>query len=233
MPNNVANLVIAFEEIMKVIMTVFEGEQETVLASLRNGRMPASPFAGRHLIHEFEAEGSRLNDRVSVTYGKWATDTMARLRLVSPNAEVQFGLTSEYARSFRPYLDGLTQHRWVDEGMLAAFVGRDLWAKGETAQSPAHFRALCRQAFNDIKRRGGLSDWTEEVRGKGRLRTRRYHYTPNSLLDGGDARDEGLEGQVSKLRGSAGKSANGEACRNGPTSSPRGSQLVLELPREV
>ncbi len=176
--NNVANLVICFEEIMKVTMTVFEGDQDAVLETLKGGRLPSGAFAGRHLIHEFEAEGARLNDRVSVTYGKWATDSMARLRLVSLNADVQFGLTSDYAKSFWPYIDGLTQHRWIDESMLCALVGRDLWAEPETAQSRAHFRALCRKAFDDMKTAGGLTTWEEEVRGKGRQKTRRYHYVP-------------------------------------------------------
>ena len=202
--NNVANLVICFEEIMKVTMTVFEGEQEHVLRALKEGKLPHSPFAGKHLLHEFEAEGAKLDDRVTVTYGKWATDSMARLRLVSLNADVQFRLQSDYAKSFWPYIDSMTKHRWVDEDMLAALIGRDLWAEGETAQARAHFRALCRKAFDDMVDAGGLTEWSEEVRGKGRTKSRRYHYVPADLgkqgaLDLGDVEGsvgEPIEGAI-------------------------------------
>lgn len=179
--NNVANLVLTFEELMQVTMTVYEGSQERILPELEAGRRPDTPLQGKHLIHEFTASGTRLDSAVRVVYGKWVTDNMARLRLVSLNADVQFALKSDYAKSFWPYLDSLTQHRWVDEAMLAALVGRDLWAESETSATRRDFRANCRKAFNDMQRAGGLAGWREEVTGRGRTKGRRYHYEPAEL----------------------------------------------------
>ena len=179
--NNVANLVLTFEELMQVTMTVYEGAQERVLPELEAGRRPDTPLQGKHLIHEFSAEGTRLDSAVRVIYGKWVTDNMARLRLVSLNADVQFTLKSDYAKSFWPYIDSMTQHTWVDEKMLAALVGRDLWSEDETSATRRDFRANCRKAFNDMVRAGGLASWREEVTGRGRLKGRRYHYVPAEL----------------------------------------------------
>lgn len=179
--NNVANLVLTFEELMQVTMTVYEGPQERILPELEAGRRPDTPLQGKHLIHEFTASGTRLDSAVRVVYGKWVTDNMARLRLVSLNADVQFALKSDYAKSFWPYLDSLTQHRWVDEAMLAALVGRDLWAESETSATRRDFRANCRKAFNDMQGAGGLAGWREEVTGRGRTKGRRYHYEPAEL----------------------------------------------------
>ena len=97
-------------------------------------------------------------------------------KLVSLNADVQFELTSDYAKSFWPYIDSLSQHTWVDEEMLAHLIGRDLWGPGESSQSRAEFRKLCRKAFDDMVRAGGLMSWRVEIKGAGRKKSHRYHH---------------------------------------------------------
>ena len=179
--NNVASLVLTFEELMQVTMTVYEGPQERILPELEAGRRPDTALQGKHLIHEFAASGTKLDSAVRVVYGKWVTDNMARLRLVSLNADVQFALKSDYAKSFWPYIDSMTRHTWVDERMLAALVGRDLWCERETSGTRRDFRAACRKAFNDMTASGGLAAWREEVTGHGRTKGRRYHYVPAEL----------------------------------------------------
>ncbi len=179
--NNVANLVLTFEELMMVALTIFEGDEDKILDALGQGRVPDTPLSGRHLIHEFEAEGTRLDSQVRVVYGKWVTDNMQRLRLVSLNADVQFALKSDYAKSFWPYIDSMNNHHFVDESVLAALVGRDLFGDGETSATRRDFRANCRKAFDDMVRAGGLSRWRDEVTGRGRTKGRRYHYAAAEL----------------------------------------------------
>lgn len=174
--NNIASLVLAFEEIMQVTFTVYEGKQDKILHSLKNGNVPDTPFQGKHLLHEFSAAGAHLDDEVQIIYGRWATESMAQLRLVSLNADVQFALKSDYAKCFWPYIDSMNNHTWVDEEILAALVGRDLWSEKETAATRRDFRASCRKAFEDMVKAKGLKEWRDEVRGHGRKKTRRYHY---------------------------------------------------------
>jgi hypothetical protein len=175
--NNVANLVLTFEELMLVTMTIYEGNEDKILSALNDGHVPDTPFKGRHLIHEFSAEGTRLDSPVRIIYGQWVTDNMARLRLVSLNADVQFALKSDYAKSFWPYIDSMNKHTFVDEGLLAALVGRDLFGPHETSATRRDFRVNCRKAFEDMVRAGGLESWRDEALGRGRTKHRRYHYT--------------------------------------------------------
>jgi len=101
---------------------------------------------------------------------------MQKAHLVSLNADVQFALKSDHAKSFWPYIDSQNSHNFVDEDMLAALAGRNLWTAPETSATRSQFRKDCRQAFDDMVLAGGLKSWREEVRGKGRRKSRRYHY---------------------------------------------------------
>lgn len=174
--NNVANLVMTLDELMQVVMTVYEGPQDKVLEQVAKGTLPNTRWNKQHIIRDLEGEGTSLDSEVRAVYGPWMVESMTTLRLVSLNADVQFALKSDYAKSFWPYIDGLTTHSFVDESMLAALVGRDLFAEGETSATRRDFRVQCRHAFDDMQRAGGLSEWRDEIRGSGRTKTRRYHY---------------------------------------------------------
>ena len=177
--NNVANLVLTFEELMQVVMTVYESRhmsQERILEALRNGGSPDASLKMRHILQSVDAEGASLDSKVTVVFGEWMVESMANLKLVSLNADVQFALKSDYAKSFWPYIDSFTKHTFVDEEVLCTLVGRELFGEAETSATRRDFRNYCRHAFDDMVRAGGLLEWREEIRGMGREKTRRYHY---------------------------------------------------------
>lgn len=177
--NNVANLVLTFEELMQVMFTVYESRtmsQERILEKLKDGGTPDASLKMRHILHSVDAEGANLDSKVTVVFGEWMVDSMASLKLVSLNADVQFALKSDYAKSFWPYIDSFTRHTFVDEEMLCTLVGRELFGPTETSATRRDFRNYCRHAFNDMVRAGGLLEWREEIRGTGREKTRRYYY---------------------------------------------------------
>ena len=99
-----------------------------------------------------------------------------RAKLVSLNAEVQFRLKSDHAKTFWPYIDSMNNHFYVDEDTLAALAGRDLWGDKETKTTWGQFRKDCKQAFDDMVRAEGLASWTFELMGVGRIKKRRYLY---------------------------------------------------------
>lgn len=172
--NNVATLICVLEEIKKVVVTAYEGDPEVLLERFNEGHLPKGPGKMGNILHDITWDGAGLDDRVSVTFGDWTVEAMMKARLVSLNADVQFALRSDYAKSFWPYIDGLNTHTFVDETMLGHLTGKDV-AK-MTAREKSLFRVACRHAFNDMVRVGGLVNWREEIRGVGRRKTRRYHY---------------------------------------------------------
>lgn len=174
--NNIAALHFTFEDIKKVVVTVYEGNEQHLLEQYRQGRLPKSKGKMGNLLHDVEWTGLGLDDRVVVYYGDWTATMVMSAKLVSLNADVQFALASDYAKSFWPYIDSLHRHTWVDEDRLAELVGRDLWGEGEDANTRRDFRSKCRKAFDDMVRAGGLRSWRVEVRGDGRKKTHRYCY---------------------------------------------------------
>jgi hypothetical protein len=177
--NNVANLFLIFEELMQVVMTVIDSRtksQELLLEEIRKRGVADAGFKMRHILHSVEAPGMGLDDKVRVVFGHWMVDSLTNLKLVSLNADVQFALKSDYAKSFWPYIDSFTRHTFVDEEMLCSLVGRELFGPVETSATRRDFRTYCRHAFDDMVKAGGLLSWREEIRGKGREKTRRYHY---------------------------------------------------------
>lgn len=174
--NNVAALHFAFKDIKQVVITVYEGNEERNLELYQMNKLPRDHGRMGNLLQDIEWSGLGLDDQVRISYGDWTASMVVSAKLVSLNADVQFELTSDYAKSFWPYIDSMTEHSWVDEEMLAHLIGRDLWGQGETSHSRGEFRKLCRKAFDDMKRAGGLSEWHVEVRGAGRKKQHRYHH---------------------------------------------------------
>lgn len=174
--NNLLTLLSIFEDIKKVVMTVYEGDPEAVLAAKKRGVLVGHAGRMGSIINDIEWQGVDLDSCVTITYGAWTASMMQKAHLVSLNADVQFALKSDHAKCFWPYIDSQNGHHFVDGDLLAALAGRDLWGDGETAASRSQFRKDCRQAFNDMVRAGGLSHWEEKVTGTGRKKSRRYVY---------------------------------------------------------
>lgn len=174
--NNIAALHFTFEDIKKVVVTIYEGDETKLLEQYRQGKLPRAKGRMGNMLHDVEWSGLGLDDRVVVYYGEWSANMVMSAKLVSLNADVQFSLNSEYAKSFWPYVDSLQKHSWVDEERLAELVGRDLWNEHESANTRRDFRSKCRKAFDDMVRVGGLKSWRVEVRGDGWHKNHRYHY---------------------------------------------------------
>lgn len=172
--NNVATLVCVLEEIKKVVVTAYEGDPELLLEQYNEGHLPKGKGRMGNILHDIAWDGVGLDDRVTITFGDWTVEAMLKARLVSLNADVQFSLKSDYAKSFWPYIDGFNSHTFVDEAMLGHLTGKDVGRT--TAREKSFFRSACRHAFDDMVRAGGLVNWREEVRGIGRHKTRRYYY---------------------------------------------------------
>ena len=174
--NNIAALHFTFEDIKKVVVTVYEGNEEALLEQYRQGKLPRSKGKMGNMLHDVEWSGLGLDEKVRVYYGEWSATMVMEAKLVSLNADVQFALSSDYAKSFWPYIDSFQRHTWVDEERLAELVGRDLWGDRESAETRRDFRSKCRKAFDDMVKSKGLRAWRVEVRGSGRRKTHRYHY---------------------------------------------------------
>jgi hypothetical protein len=174
-PNNLLTLLTVFEELQSVVIRIQEGDPAKIQEANRLG-MIGGPGIQGNIIDSISWDGVNLDSRVSVRYGEWVREMIEKTRLVSLNAEVQFALASDHAKSFWPYIDSMTDHSYVDEAMLGALAGRDLWAEHETSATRAQFRKDCRQAFQDMVKAGGLKSFRIEVTGIGRKKGRRYHY---------------------------------------------------------
>lgn len=198
--NNIAGLHYAFKDIKQVVISVFEGREEDLLRQYKTGELPRDD-AGRmgNLLHDIEWSGLGLDDKVRITYGDWTAQMVTSAKLVSLNADVQFALTSDLAKSFWPYIDGLSKHTWVDEDMLAHLVGRDLWGPDEDSATRGDFRKLCRKAFDDMVRCKGLLSYRVEILGHGRHKKHRYHHV-HALRDAEQQLELPMLGDVTSTR---------------------------------
>ena len=174
-PNNLLSLLEVFRELQSCVVRVQEGDPDQILAATRRGQL-GGPGLQSNIVQTILWDGVELDSPVTVRYGEWVRRMIEKSRLVSLNADVQFKLRSDHAKNFWPYIDSMVNHTFIDEDMLAALAGRDLWSEAENSATRAQFRKDCRQAFDDMVRAGGLRSWTIEPRGQGRRKTRRYHY---------------------------------------------------------
>ncbi len=130
-----------------------------------------------NVIHDIRWSGKNLDDELQVVYGNYVRDAIVTNFMVSLDADAQFKLKNDHAKSFWPYIDPQNWHHWIDENRLAALAGRDLWSEQEASKTRDNFRVTCRKAFEDMVSTGGLKTFKIEVRGVGRKKSRRYHYT--------------------------------------------------------
>lgn len=175
--NNLLSLLQIFSEIRQVSFIVHQGKTlKEVDGRQKANRLVDGKGNLTSIIKEIEWDGAQLDSAVTVTYGETVLEMIEKANLVSLNAEVQFRLKSDYAKTFWPFIDSQPSYHYVDEDLLAKLTSRDLWAEGETSATRAQFRKDCRQAFSDMEKAGGLKTWREEVTGTGRTKSRRYHY---------------------------------------------------------
>lgn len=179
--NNLLSLMQVFEEVRQVSFIIHQGKSMKDVDRIqraRNERMlPDTPGEVSSLISEIRWDGGQLDNEVVVRYGTTVLDMVERAALVSINADVQFKLKSDHAKTFWPFIDSQPNYSYIDEERLAQLAGRNLWTETETSATRAQFRKECREAFRDMQAAGGLSEWREEVMGSGRAKSRRYHYT--------------------------------------------------------
>lgn len=173
--NNLLSLLSVFSDIQQVVITVYEGEPSRIRSDHKKGLLSGRGMQGG-IIDSVVWDGANLDSNVVIRYGQWVREMIEKTHLVSLNADVQFRLTSDHAKSFWPYIDSQPNHSYVDEDMLANLAGRDLWSDDESSATRAQFRKDCRQAFDDMVRAGGLKNYTIEVTGTGRRKSRRYRY---------------------------------------------------------
>ena len=160
-----------FQHFQMVVIEVQFGQPPKILDADRNGLIGTRGFSA-NILRDVSWEGEQLDDEVVIEYGAWVRETIERKHLVSLNAEVQFALKSDYAKSFWPFIDSQPDWNYVDETLLADLVGADLTTK----ETRKEFRRICKHAFNDMVNAGGLRSWEVEVIGSGRKKGRCYHY---------------------------------------------------------
>lgn len=179
--NNLLSLMEVFEEVRQVSFIVHQGKSikdiERIHRMKRERLLPDTPGEASSLISSIQWEGGQLDSAVIVRFGSTVLEMIEKAALVSINAEVQFRLKSDHAKTFWPFIDSQPNFTFIDEERLAQLAGRRLWEGDETSATRAQFRKECREAFRDMQAAGGLSNWHEEVTGSGRAKSRRYHYT--------------------------------------------------------
>lgn len=183
--NNLVTLMNTLTEIQQVNILVHQGRtlsevkeadkrapaQRRTAALLQNRD---SAGGSSPIIRDIAWTGLQLDSVVTVQFGAAVLDAIERSHLVSINADVQFRLKSDFAKSFWPFIDSQPNFSYIDEDRLAQLSGIDL--PTITSARRAQFRKDCRQAFEDMVKSGGLLEWRNEVLGAGRQKFHRYHY---------------------------------------------------------
>jgi len=179
--NNLLSLMQVFEEVRQVSFIVHQGKSLKDIERIHRQRgermLPDTAGEVSSLISNIQWDGGQLDSGVVVRFGTTVLDMVEKAALVSINADVQFKLKSDHAKTFWPFIDSQPNFTYIDEERLSQLAGRRLWGEGETSATRAQFRKECREAFRDMQAAGGLSEWREEITGSGRTKSRRYHYT--------------------------------------------------------
>ncbi len=183
--NNLMTLMAVLTEIQQVNILVHQGRSLVEIEKahekdLTRRRTAAllhnrdSSGSSSPIITEISWSGLQLDSSITVQFGTAVLDAIEKSHLVSINADVQFRLKSDFAKTFWPFIDSQPNFTYVDEERLAQLAGFDL--AGVTSTRRAQFRKDCRQAFEDMVKAGGLTAWRNEVLGVGRQKWHRYHY---------------------------------------------------------
>jgi len=178
--NNLLSLMQVFEEVRQVSFIIHQGKSLKDIERIHRARgerlLPDTAGEVSSLISEISWDGGQLDSAVVVRFGTTVLEMVEKAALVSINADVQYRLKSDHAKTFWPFIDSQPNFSYIDEERLSQLAGRDLWGEGETSASRAQFRKECREAFRDMQATQGLKEWREEITGSGRTKSRRYHY---------------------------------------------------------
>ena len=171
--NNLGTLLRSLEELRAVSICVYTGTWDQYVAASKRGRLSGPGFSDS-ILGLIEWDGVSLDSQVTVKYGEWVKRMFEARNLISLNSEVYIKLTSDYARTFWPFIDSQNGYTFLDAETLAELAGRDYWS--ETTRQRIKFREDIRQAFDDMVKAGGLTSWRSEQTGSGRKKSYRYHY---------------------------------------------------------
>ena len=179
--NNLMTLMTVFTEIQQVNILVHQGRSLEQIEKEQTRNTTRAMLTNRDaaggsspIIKEITWDGLQLDSSVTIQFGTAVLDAIEKSHLVSINADVQFRLKSDFAKTFWPFIDSQPNFTYIDEDRLSQLAGFDL--EGMTSARRAQFRKDCRQAFEDMVRAGGLNEWRNEVLGSGRKKLHRYHY---------------------------------------------------------
>ena len=181
---NVRTLLETFKDLQKVIIQEVFGDPQQILESVQKGNI-GGPGYSKPIIDGISWDGDTLDSAVVISYGKSVRDAFTTRHLVSLNAEVQFRLSSDYAKSFWPFIDSQPNNNFVTEEVLAQLVDVSLWEdqpmENNKVRKASHiradFRRFCKKAFEDMVKAGGLKTWSVDTTGTGHKKSRIYHYT--------------------------------------------------------
>ncbi|MBG1233972.1 hypothetical protein F8B91_16665 [Aestuariivirga litoralis] len=179
--NNLMTLSGVLAEIQQVVILLHEGRSLAQIDAdqkkARNRNMLANrdkAGSSSPLLKTISWEGLQLDSKVTIEFGSAVLDAIEKSHLVSINADVQFKLKSDFAKSFWPFIDSQPNFSYIDEERLAQLIGGDIATMDSKRRG--EFRKVCRQSFDDMVRAGGLASWRNEVLGSGRNKRHRYHY---------------------------------------------------------
>ncbi len=111
-----------FQDIQQVIILVHEGRSLDEIERMDRKRTQRAMLANADqrggssaVINDISWEGLQLDSEVRVQLGTAVLNAIEKAHLVSINANVQFKLKSDYAKSFWPYIDSQPNHSYIDE----------------------------------------------------------------------------------------------------------------------
>ncbi len=128
-------LMAVFSEIQQVNILVHQGrslsriekDQERSKRSVRAMLGNRDNAGGSSpIIKEIAWAGLQLDSAVIIQFGTAVLDAIEKSHLVSINADVQFRLKSDFAKTFWPFIDSQPGFSYVDEERLAQLAGFDL-----------------------------------------------------------------------------------------------------------
>lgn len=175
--NNLRTVINLLQDLNQVSITVeFCDSLEEFQELKKKGYLTAGGGSTTNVISKIEWAGNDYDSCLKIYYGAYVREAFIKSHLVSLNAEVQFALKTDYAKTIWPWIDSQPKHHFIDESRLAELCGIDLLSDDLTAIERGGFRKYCVKAFDDMVKAGGLAEYRIETTRKGKNKSRRYYY---------------------------------------------------------